>query len=343
MTTRNQTKNVLMNEFVDPITMGAIGLGGAALAAYGLYSGAKKGTGSRFRIGQHLSRLGDIGSKTLDRVVSNQALEDTEKWHRKIAERYGPGIKYDTYKNALLQHNMLQQIAPDRESLKGQFDTAETTRANLAKIITPVIQRKNAVIASGKNISTELFDPANPSLGTVEQHHKNMMARYEPKNVDIHGNPLASGAPAGSSLFDIIQSKSKTYVDPLGMEHDVDDTGTRKMTIGDVVDFTNLEKMDAANPQAAEFRRKVTSSIIEPKAAMIGRLQQSGQGTAQRLSQHFDAMKQDREKQAQDLEFSRAALPSPFDVGISKWERVKRAAKKVLRNKATDTIRSNIG
>ena len=340
MTTRDQTKKVLVNEFVDPITMG-IGLGGAALAAYGLYSGAKKGTGARFRIGQHLSKLTDIGSKTLDKVVTTQALQDTEKWHRKVAERYGPGVKYAAYRNSLLQHNMLQQIAPDREDLKKKFDTAEATRANLAKIISPVIQRKNAVISAGGNISTELFDPANPSLGTVEQHHKNIMTKYEPKNVDIHGNALASGAAAGSSLFDVIQSRSNPYTDPLGMTHNLG--GKRDLTIGDVVDFTDLEKMDAANPDAAEFRKKVTSSIIEPKAAMIGRLQQSGQGAAQRLSQHFDDMKQDREKQSQDLEFSRAALPSPFDVGISKWERVKRAAKKVLRNKATDTIRSNIG
>ena len=97
MTTRDQTKKVLVNEFVDPITMG-IGLGGVALAAYGLYSGAKKGTGARFRIGQHLSKLTDIGSKTLDKVVTTQALQDTEKWHRKVAERYGPGVKYDAYR-----------------------------------------------------------------------------------------------------------------------------------------------------------------------------------------------------------------------------------------------------
>lgn len=338
MTSRNQTKKAL-NEFVDPASLAL--LGGLAAGAYGMYRGVKKGTGARWRTWQNIKKGADIIPHLMTPTVISSNLEQTQNWHKKIAEKYGPTYKFDQYVQDLAHHDAIHAIAPDRQQIVDKFNAAHQTRQRVAANLQAGMVRKAEAQSKNLNPATELFDPAKPHLGTIDT----FLADNEPKDINVHGHkiaPPAQGQPREESLHDVLHSASVNYKDPLGMEHD-HPGGKRKLTYGDIASMTELERRDASNPEAAKFRETVTRTIIGPKQDLINKLQSSMQSSQQTIDQHRQVMRADKAQQSQDLEMSRAALPSPFEPGISTRQRAGRLVKKLLRNRVTDTIRSSIG
>lgn len=335
MTARKKTKKAL-NEFFDPASLAL--MGGLAAGAYGMYRGVKKGTGARWRAWQRIKHtagtaIPDFASK----VASGEHLKQTEEWHKRIAEKYGPTYTYDKYKQHLAQHAAITAMAPDRDSLIQTYETALKTRKDLLPRLQPVQDRHRQVIRAGLDPAKEPYDPANPSLGTVEHH----LFINDPKNLDVHGNPLTNGV---DSLHHVLSLPNQPYVDPFGVKH-LKAGSSHFHTYGDVIGMTDIERMDSQNPEAAAFRRKVTTSIIEPRQKLISTLDANVANNAQSYQQHDALMKADKDKQAQDLEMSRSALkpwlfvPGPKSGGIGMGERMKRLAVKTARH-VTDRLRT---
>lgn len=342
MTSRIKTKKAL-NEFVDPASLAL--MGGLAAGAYGMYRGVKKGTGARWRIWQNIKKGADIIPHVMTPTVIASHLEDTQQWHKKIAERYGPNYKFDQYMQDLAHHDAIHAIAPDRQQLVDKYDTAHKTRVDIAAKLQAGTDRARQVSRAGLDPSKELFDPAQKHLGTIEKY----LYDNDPKNINIEGKPLQpppavipSGYVPEESLHDVLHKLNLPYEDALGHTHLHPGTN-RLLTYRDVSSMTEIEKRDAANPEAAKFREKVTRTIIAPKQDLVNKLQSSMQASQQTMDQHRQVMNADKAQQAQDLEMSRAALPSPFAPGISTGRRAGRIVKKLLRNRVTDAIRSSIG
>lgn len=102
---------------------------------------------------------------------------------------------------------------------------------------------------------------------------------------------------------------------------------------------TEFERLDAANPTAARFRREMSQRVFEPQ-------QQSRQqittqiAASDRLSSIRNAgLEQDRKRQKKKLDNRRQSMPSPLDPNIPVRERVKRIAKRTFQ-KAVDTART---
>jgi hypothetical protein len=197
----------------------------------------------------------------------------------------------------------------------------------------------------GLDPSKELFDPAQKHLGTIEKY----LYDNDPKNLNVEGKPLQkppavkpSGYVPEESLHDVLSKLDQPYEDALGQHHS-HPSGKGKLTYRDISGMTELEKRDAANPEAAKFRETVTRTIIAPKQDLVNKLQSSMQSSQQTIDQHRQVMRADKTQQSQDLEMSRASLPSPFEPGIPIGRRAGRLVKKLLRNRVTDTIRSSIG
>lgn len=348
MTTRQETKDILLNEFADPMTLGLIaaGIGGAAA----LYTGHKRGQdptlpykGARWRVGQALKKVGAYAGSVASKTVMADALEDTDKWHKKIADAYGPTVRYDQYKNALASHQALIQSVPDRADLIQKHNKANETAVRIANGYMANQNRRRELLASGVNqadIGKQKFNASDPSptAETVDQH----LARHDAKNVDIDGNVIAPGTTGVDSLHAIFTTRSNLYVHP-ALHTNVTDASGKKLTIGDVYGMTPLEKLDAQNPIAAQFRERVTRDIIEPKAKHIATLQGHTQLASQSIAAHRSTMKADKDAQRAEMDITRAALPPVFDPTASKWEIAKRVGKKAVRNKAIDRLRSSIG
>lgn len=338
MTARKKTKKAL-NEFFDPASLAL--MGGLAAGAYGMYRGVKKGTGARWRIWQNVKKGADIIPHVMTPTVIASHLEDTQQWHKKIAERYGPTYTFDKYMQDLVHHDAINAIAPNRQQLVATFNVAHKTRADIAPKLQAGMDRLRDVSSKGLDPAKELFDTTKPHLGTIEKY----LADNDPKNINVHGKTILPPAPGTSreeSLHDVLSTINLPYVDPLGMTHQ-HPSGRQNLTYGDVAGMTEIEKRDAANPEAAKFREKVTRTIIAPKQDLVNKLQSSMQASQQTMDQHRQVMNADKAQQAQDLEMSRAALPSPFAPGISTGRRAGRIVKKLLRNRVTDAIRSSIG
>lgn len=340
MTSRTQTKKAL-NEFVDPASLAL--LGGLAAGAYGMYRGVKKGTGARWRTWQNIKKGADVIPHLMTPGVISSNLEQTQNWHKKIAERYGPNYKFDDYIRDLAHHDAIHGIAPDRQQIVDKYNAAHQTRQRVATNLQAGMTRLRDVTNKGLDPAKELFDPAQKHLGTVEK----FLADNEPKDINIHGQRIAPPAPGSAreeSLHDVLSKANQPYKDPLGMSHQhPSGRQNQNLTYGDIASMTELEKRDAANPEAAKYRETVTRTIIGPKQDLVNKLQSSMQSSQQTIDQHRQVMRADKAQQSQDLEMSRAALPSPFEPGISTSRRAGRLVKKLLRNRVTDTIRSSIG
>lgn len=347
MTTRQETKDILLNEFADPMTLGLIAAGVGGLAA--LYTGHKRGQdptlpykGARWRAGQALKKAGSYATSGISSVALNTTLAETEKWHKKIADAYGPTVRYDQYKNALAAHESIMKSIPDRDQLIKKHNIVTDTAIKISTGWLENKKRRDALLASGipaARIGSQKFDPSDPSstAETLDQHS----ARHDAQKIDIHGNLITPGSGT-ESLHAAFSSRNQDYMHP-ALHTTVNDSSGRVLKIQDVVQMTPLEKLDAQNPTAAKFRERVTREIIEPQSRHIKTLETHTQLASQNIAAHRANMRADKDAQRAEMDITRAALPPVFDPTVPKWERVKRAAQKTLRNKAFDRLRSSIG
>jgi len=346
MTTRQETKDILLNEFADPMTLGLIaaGIGGAAA----LYTGHKRGQdptlpykGARWRTGQALKKVGSYATSALTNIALADTLNASEKWHKKISDAYGPSVRYDQYKNALAAHQSLIQNVPDRDSIIQKYEKARITSLKIASGYLANQERRKELHASGvapADMGKQKFDPSDPTSETLDQH----FARHDARNVDIDGNVISPGTKGVETLHQINASRNDLYVHPALHTH-VTDTSGKKLTFGDIHSMTPLEKLDAQHPLAAQYRERVTREILEPHSRHIATLQQHAQFASQSIAGHRAAMRADKNAQRAEMDITRAASPPVFDPSASKWEIAKRVAKKAVRNKTIDRLRSSIG
>jgi len=102
---------------------------------------------------------------------------------------------------------------------------------------------------------------------------------------------------------------------------------------------TEFERLDAANPTAARFRKEMTQRVFG--AQLQSREKLTGQiAAADRLSSIRNAgLEQDRARQKRKLDRRRQTMPSPLEPNIPARERVNRIVKRTFQ-KAVDTVRT---
>jgi len=269
----------------------AVALGTAAALGGLVYSGQKKGTGFRYRFGERLKALPSYISREIQKDTLSKINKRHADYHAQIASKYD--LAPQQYATILGQHHETNSRFSDRERLISEI------KPYISKALNDGVP---SLRKAGLNPDTEPFTKYYTGASHIPEFH-------------------------GKSVTEVANMHKQHYVDPRTGNKVLDSHGN-PYTIGDAMQPTRLEQLDYINPAAADFRKKVQSSIFAPQTQIADKLRQNIQNTSSQPNPKIIA---DLNKQKQDLKLDRDALPLATEPGISNAERVKRALHKGFR------------
>jgi hypothetical protein len=289
MTDRSKTKEALLNEFIGT----AVALGTAATLGGLVYSGQQKGTGFRYRIGERLKSLPSYISREIQKDTLSKINKRHADYHSQIANKYD--LAPQQYASVLNQHQETSSRFTDRERLISD--------------IKPHIEH-----ALNKAMPT--LRGATPPIDPT----KELYTKYVPRAANI---PEIQG----KTVAEVAALHQTQYKDPRTGQPVLDPQGN-PYTIGDAIHPTKLEQLDAVNPSAADFRKRIQSNIFATQLPILDKISKNIQSTT---PPRISKAQADVIAQRQQLKQERDALPLVTEPGITNTERVKRALHKGFR------------